>query len=134
MRRELVCRQLSCQRNSEVNMKHKLALAFLIVCAISLQGIFSIQPKSNSTTQPSIISGPILNGPMLNGMMSASAQSGSAPELPRVSLNTDYTPGAGREIAVTEGGDFQAALNQAQPGDVITLQAGATFTGNFTLP
>ena len=32
------------------------------------------------------------------------------------------------------GGDLQSALNQAQPGDVILLQAGATFTGNFVLP
>jgi uncharacterized protein (TIGR03437 family) len=56
------------------------------------------------------------------------------PELPRVYLDTNYTPPTGRTIAVNAGGDFQAALNQAQPGDVITLQAGATFTGNFTLP
>ena len=110
-------------------MKNKLALAILIVCAISLQGIFSIQNRSNSATQPSIT-----NGPLAGGIMSASAQTGSAPELPRVYLNTNYTPGAGRVIPVTAGGDFQAALNQAQPGDVITLQAGATFTGNFTLP
>jgi hypothetical protein len=37
-------------------------------------------------------------------------------------------------IAVKAGGNLQAALNVAQPGDVITLQAGATFTGSFTLP
>jgi hypothetical protein len=35
---------------------------------------------------------------------------------------------------VNAGGDLQAALNKAQPGDTIVLQAGATFTGNFTLP
>ncbi|MGE0131177.1 MAG: hypothetical protein AB7U82_24115 [Blastocatellales bacterium] len=57
-----------------------------------------------------------------------------APESPRVYLNTDYKPGSGRTIAVNAGDDFQAALNQAKPGDVITLQADATFTGNFTLP
>jgi hypothetical protein len=56
------------------------------------------------------------------------------PELPRVYLNTAYVAPTGRTIAVTAGQDFQAALNTAQPGDVITLQAGATFTGNFTLP
>ncbi|MGH9841330.1 MAG: hypothetical protein ACREEM_21460 [Blastocatellia bacterium] len=56
------------------------------------------------------------------------------PELPRVRLDTTYVPPTGRTIAVAAGGDFQAALNQAQPGDVITLQAGATYTGNFTLP
>ncbi|MGH9769655.1 MAG: hypothetical protein ACREAB_19695 [Blastocatellia bacterium] len=60
--------------------------------------------------------------------------SGAEPELPRVFINTSYTPPAGRTIAVPAGGDFQAAINQAKPGDVITLQAGATYTGNFTLP
>ena len=59
---------------------------------------------------------------------------GAAPELPRVFINTTYTPPSGKTIAVAAGGDFQAALNQAQPGDIITLQAGATYTGNFKLP
>lgn len=35
---------------------------------------------------------------------------------------------------VGPGGDLQAALNAARPGDVLLLQAGATFTGNFVLP
>src|SRR5262245_9020218 len=56
------------------------------------------------------------------------------PEAPRVYLDTTYTAPKGRSIEVKAGGDFQAALNQARPGDVITLEAGATFTGNFTLP
>ena len=37
-------------------------------------------------------------------------------------------------IAVPAGGDLQAALNAAQPGDVITLAPGATYVGNFVLP
>jgi hypothetical protein len=37
-------------------------------------------------------------------------------------------------IQVGAGGDFQAALNAAQPGDIIELAAGATFVGPFTLP
>src|SRR5437867_3194845 len=57
-----------------------------------------------------------------------------APELPRVFLDTTVVPPTGTTIAVSSGGDLQAALNAAQPGDVITLQAGATFTGPFTLP
>ncbi|MFN0085086.1 MAG: hypothetical protein ACKVX9_06840 [Blastocatellia bacterium] len=59
---------------------------------------------------------------------------GAAPELPRVFINTTYVAPAGRTIAVPAGGDFQAALNQAQLGETITLQAGASYTGNFTLP
>src|SRR5262245_61039466 len=56
------------------------------------------------------------------------------PEPPRVYLDTTYTPPKGRPIEVKAGGDFQAALDRAKPGDMITLEAGATFTGNFTLP
>ncbi|TLZ77521.1 MAG: hypothetical protein E6K08_03295 [Methanobacteriota archaeon] len=37
-------------------------------------------------------------------------------------------------IDVPPGGDLQAALDQAQPGDTIRLAAGATYTGWFTLP
>jgi hypothetical protein len=37
-------------------------------------------------------------------------------------------------ITVPQGGDVQAALNRAQPGDTVELAAGATFVGNYTLP
>jgi PKD repeat protein len=37
-------------------------------------------------------------------------------------------------INVPAGGNLQAAINAAQPGDTIHLQAGATYIGNFTLP
>ena len=71
---------------------------------------------------------------MAKRAMPALGIAGAEPELPRVFINTNYTPPTGRTIAVPAGGDFQAAINQAQPGDIITLQAGATYTGNFTLP
>lgn len=35
---------------------------------------------------------------------------------------------------VATGEDFQASLDAARPGDVITLEAGAVLQGNFTLP
>jgi hypothetical protein len=56
------------------------------------------------------------------------------PEPPRVFLDTTYIAPAGKTISVAAGGDVQAAIDQARPGDVIKLQAGATFTGNFRLP
>src|SRR5262245_51736221 len=37
-------------------------------------------------------------------------------------------------ITVPAGGDLQAAINAAQPGDVITLPPNALYTGNFVLP
>jgi len=55
------------------------------------------------------------------------------PEQPRRFVDTTIVPPSGRTIAVKAGGDFQAALERAQPGDVITLEAGAIFKGPFTL-
>ena len=57
-----------------------------------------------------------------------------SPERPRVFLDTTYSAPVGRQTSVPAGGDLQGALNSAQPGDTIILQAGATYTGNFTLP
>ncbi len=47
---------------------------------------------------------------------------------------TDDSALTGTVITVPAGGDFQTALNAANPGDQIVLAAGATYTGNFTLP
>jgi hypothetical protein len=133
-------------------MKNRLALAILVVllvCFIPSCRGSSIRGRINSTISDRVSgsaqsesgqngsgqNGSGQNGSGQNGSgQGESPQSGSAPEKPRVYLNTDYAPPTGRTIAVAAGGDFQGALNQAQPGDVITLQAGATFIGNFTLP
>ena len=40
----------------------------------------------------------------------------------------------GNTIIVRRGGDFQAALDRAKAGDTITLEAGASFKGSFSLP
>jgi hypothetical protein len=37
-------------------------------------------------------------------------------------------------ISVPAGGDLQAAIDGAKPGDTLMLAAGATYTGNFVLP
>ncbi|HEY0407146.1 MAG TPA: hypothetical protein VGC89_15550, partial [Pyrinomonadaceae bacterium] len=39
-----------------------------------------------------------------------------------------------KTVTVKAGGNLQAAINTAQPGDTILLEAGATFRGPFTLP
>jgi len=45
-------------------------------------------------------------------------------------------PGAARAAttSVAAGGNLQQAIDNAQPGDTIALEAGATYTGNFVLP
>jgi len=57
-------------------------------------------------------------------------------ELPRVTVPTAMadTPAPDSTISVAAGGNLQAALNSANCGDTISLQAGETFTGLFTLP
>lgn len=72
-----------------------------------------------------------------NGLVQRSAPDGAAatrPELPRVTLTTTMPTPRGRTITVGASGNFQAALDRARPGDEIVLQAGATYTGNFSLP
>ena len=49
-------------------------------------------------------------------------------------FDTSYVAPTGTTVTVAAGGDLQAALNQAQLGDTIVLQASATFTGPFKLP
>jgi hypothetical protein len=44
------------------------------------------------------------------------------------------TPAPGSLIPVKAGGNLQTALSNAVCGDTIQLQAGATFTGQFTVP
>lgn len=56
------------------------------------------------------------------------------PAPPQKLIDTTYNAPTGRTINVNSGGDLQAALNSANLNDTIVLQAGATFTGAFTLP
>jgi PKD repeat protein len=64
---------------------------------------------------------------------SARAQSSGEPESPRVYLSTGYPVTSGAILNVGAGGNLQAALDSAQSGDTIVLQAGAVFSGNFIL-
>jgi hypothetical protein len=72
----------------------------------------------------------------LIGAAGAIAEPPRPPELPRVFLQTglEQTPVTGKTVHVKADDDLQAALDAAAPGDEVVLAAGATFTGNFTLP
>ena len=57
-------------------------------------------------------------------------------ELPRVYLQSlmAQTPAPGKTWYVPAGTSLQTTLKSVRCGDTISLQAGATFTGNFTFP
>src|SRR5438876_1399013 len=63
-----------------------------------------------------------------------SGEAAQLPTLPQALIDTTYSPPSGNTIVVNAGGNLQTAINNAVPGDTIVLQAGATFTGPFTLP
>jgi len=67
--------------------------------------------------------------------ISATGYDGPA-QLPLIYIQTamSNTPAPGSTIAVNSGGDLQSALNSANCGDTIQLQAGATFAGAFKFP
>jgi hypothetical protein len=50
-----------------------------------------------------------------------------------LSILLGQTPAEAAETFVAADGNLQAALDAAAPGDTIVLQAGATFTGSFTV-
>jgi len=80
---------------------------------------------------PRLVAAALVSAPL---GISTIPSAGAEPELPRVYLDTTHAAPPGRTIRVPAGRDFQAALNATQPGDTIVLEAGATFTGPFTLP
>ena len=55
------------------------------------------------------------------------------PRPPRVLLDAAVVASSGRTTRVGSASNLQQALDGARPGDVIELESGASFTGNFTL-
>src|SRR5262249_41739623 len=64
------------------------------------------------------------------------AQFDGPAELPRVYVRSAMadTPAPGNTIAVRAGDNLQQAINKAECGDTIQLQAGEVFTGAFHFP
>jgi hypothetical protein len=107
------------------------------VANVSAAGVVSALQEGSATITGA--SGSI-RGQTTISVVAAPATGGFSPSpvaLPQTSLDTKM-PAApdvgGTIISVAAGGDLQAAINRANPGDVIELARGATFTGNFTLP
>ena len=72
--------------------------------------------------------------PLLVYGLVSNASAITKPSLPQYQVNTDLPPVTGKSITVPNGGDLQAAIDSANPGDEIVLQAGGVWTGSYTLP
>jgi hypothetical protein len=66
-------------------------------------------------------------------LMHGVALAATLPTAPKT-FDTTYAAPTGGSLTVAAGGDLQAALDTAQLGDTIVLQAGASWTGPFKLP
>jgi hypothetical protein len=99
-----------------VRVKHWRSLLFLTAAACALPG----DRDSGDTATWEVPSEP--------------PHGSQDPELPRVSVDTRYVAPTGGTRTVRAGDNLQATLDAARPGDVILLEAGASFVGNFTLP
>jgi hypothetical protein len=89
----------------------------------------------NFTVMVTDATGATATGNFSASVVASSGYDGPA-QLPIATVSSSMadTPAPGAVITVKAGGDLQAALNSAQCGSTIELQAGATFTGNFEFP
>ncbi|HVP56427.1 MAG TPA: hypothetical protein VMU45_15655, partial [Candidatus Eisenbacteria bacterium] len=56
------------------------------------------------------------------------------PQLPQTYVDTTFAPPTGARLNAHTEAEFKKALETANPGDIIVLDAGVTYQGNFTLP
>jgi hypothetical protein len=103
-----------------------VALALMLSGDSADVGRVLLDPPSPSVGRVQV--GPSVSPPGLQ------SKTRPTPELPRASVDTTEPQASGRTIHVGAGESLQAALDAAQPGDRITLEAGATYQGPFTLP
>jgi hypothetical protein len=91
--------------------------------------------SSSFTVKVTDAAGKTATGVFSVSVLASSAYDGPAqlPIATAVSAMAD-TPAPGSTISVAAGGSLQTALNSANCGDTISLQAGATFTGVFNFP
>jgi cellulose synthase/poly-beta-1,6-N-acetylglucosamine synthase-like glycosyltransferase len=89
-------------------------------------GLTFFAVAATSRTDPSTLARPPSSG-------DPTAPVRVSPEGPRESVDAAAIPNSKRRIQVPRGGDLQAALDRAQPGDQIELENGATYTGPYHL-
>ena len=72
--------------------------------------------------------------PLVSGALILFSMGCALAQRPRSVSQQQENPGSAKVIKVGARNDFQKALNAAQPGDTIVLEAGATYVGEFVLP
>lgn len=70
---------------------------------------------------------------IIAGVVSGAGLAATLPTAPKT-FDSSYAAPTGATLHVAAAGNLQDALDKAQLGDTIVLQAGATFTGPFKLP
>lgn len=104
----------------------------------TLSGTTSADGTFSFTAQVADSAGSSASKPLSIAVAASTSASGfdGPAELPRqfVKSALSDTPASGGTAHVNAGGNLQAALDAAHCGDTIELQAGATFSGYFTLP
>jgi len=94
--------------------------AFLLIVHVLLSGSFCFVHADSNISQ----------------LAGAASRFDGPAELPRVVVKSALadTPARGKVISIREGDDFQSAINNADCGDTLQLQAGAVFRGKFRFP
>lgn len=115
-------RTIQCT-NSTAKIEPKTSGSFVVTCGNAATtptptATPTPTPQPTATPTPTPILPPTTGGP----------------ELPREYINTSIPQTSGIVRQVFSGNNLQTVLNAAQMGDTITLEAGASFSGNFTLP
>lgn len=68
-----------------------------------------------------------------SGATAGAGGGGAQQPSPLTCVDVDCGPSMGATVALPAGADLQAAIDAASPGDVLVLDAGASYVGNFVL-
>lgn len=108
----------------------RVSITFLVVGAVTSCAAAGMQQSSRAQLD-SAVANPAR-------WKAAKVESQRKPVAPSIFLDTKYVPARGRKVRVAAGAsasrNLQSAIDQASAGDVIELEAGAEYIGNFTLP
>ncbi len=101
----------------------------------NLEGLPTTAGTFNFTVMVTDANGNTATGNFQVSISQGSSYDGPA-QLPIATVQSAManTPAPGSVVSVNAGGDLQSALNNAQCGNTIELQAGASFSGTFQFP